>query len=61
MNKVYLYQHGGAGNHGCEAIARSVTKILGIKANLISFRPNDDKKYGLNNVVSNIYSVQNPS
>lgn len=61
MNKVYLYQHGGAGNHGCEAIVRSVTKILGIKANLISFRPNDDKKYGLDSIVNNIYSVQYPS
>lgn len=46
MNKIYLYQHGGAGNHGCEAIVRSVSKILNKKMDLISFRPNDDEKYG---------------
>ena len=28
MNKIYMYAHGGSGNHGCEAIVRSTLKIL---------------------------------
>lgn len=60
MNKIYLYQHGGAGNHGCEAIVRSVSKILNKKMDLISFRPNDDEKYGLGEIVNNIYPVEYP-
>lgn len=60
MNKVYLYQHGGAGNHGCEAIVRAVSKILDKRMDLISFRPNDDKKYGLDEIVNNIYPVEYP-
>ena len=26
MNKIYMYAHGGSGNHGCEAIVRSTLK-----------------------------------
>ena len=43
MQRVFLYAHGGAGNHGCEAIVRSTVKIF--KENgfgeisLISSRP----------------------
>lgn len=61
MNEIFLYQHGGAGNHGCEAIVRSVIKIMDKKINLISFRPNDDKKYGIDKIVDNLYSVKYPS
>lgn len=61
MNEIFLYQHGGAGNHGCEAIVRSVIKIMDKKINLISFRPNDDKKYGIDKIVNNLYSVKYPS
>ena len=28
MQRVFLYAHGGAGNHGCEAIVRSTVKIF---------------------------------
>lgn len=31
------------------------------KINLISFRPNDDKKYGIDKIVDNLYSVKYPS
>lgn len=59
MNKKYIfYHHGGSGNHGCEAIVRSVVKILGKECDLISFRPEDDYKYGLDKVVSSIYKVK---
>ena len=59
MNKEYvLYHHGGSGNHGCEAIVRSFAKILGKQPQLISFRPEDDYKYGINMVVSSINKVR---
>ena len=59
MEKRYIfYHHGGSGNHGCEAIVRSVVKILGKHVELISFRPEDDYKYGLDKVVSSIHKVK---
>ena len=54
MQRVFLYAHGGAGNHGCEAIVRSTVKIF--KENgfgeisLISSRPEEDKYYGLDTI-----------
>ncbi len=59
MDKKYIfYHHGGSGNHGCEAIVRSAVKILGKQVDLISFRPEDDFKYGLDKCVSSIYRVK---
>ena len=41
--KVFLYPHGGSGNHGCEAIVRSTAMILeGVRMNLYSMRPKQD-------------------
>lgn len=54
MNEIFLYQHGWAGNHGCEAFVRSVIKIMDKKINIISFRPNDDKKYGIDKIADNL-------
>lgn len=49
MSHIYLYAHGGSGNHGCEAIVRSTVKILNRKdITLISSNPEEDFKYGLN-------------
>ena len=28
MSNIYLYAHGGSGNHGCEAIVRSTLDLL---------------------------------
>lgn len=54
MKKVYMYAHGGSGNHGCEAIVRSTVKILKKmgyeKITLISARPEEDLKYGIGQV-----------
>lgn len=47
---VNLYYHGGSQNHGCEAIVRSTAKLFG-NAVLWSFAPDQDKKYGINNIV----------
>lgn len=53
MAKIFLYAHGGSGNHGCEAIVRSTVKILNQKdITLISSKPEEDVKYGLNGLCS---------
>lgn len=52
--KVFMYAHGGSGNHGCEAIVRSSLKILGgafdEKPMLISSKPDEDKKYDIDKI-----------
>lgn len=51
-DKILLYAHAGSGNHGCEAIVRSVCEILGNdnKPVLISNDVEEDRKYGLGDV-----------
>lgn len=54
MKKIYLYAHGGSGNHGCEAIVRSTIKVikdLGFdKIILLSSNPEEDKLYGVDQI-----------
>lgn len=51
--KVFLYPHGGSGNHGCEAIVRSTAMILeGVRMNLYSMRPEQDMAVKLNEICS---------
>ncbi len=45
MNKIYMYAHGGSGNHGCEAIVRSTCNMLDGEKILISERPEEDAYY----------------
>ncbi len=47
--KIVLAPHGGSGNHGCEAIVRSTSAILGpgIDIELFSDAPAEDAAYGL--------------
>lgn len=54
MQKIALYAHGGSMNHGCEAIVRSLIKVLGLTPNdvLLSNHPEEDRKYGLQNLIS---------
>lgn len=49
---INLYYHGGSANHGCEAIVRSTSKLLGTKLFLWSTAPDTDCAYGLDNMVS---------
>lgn len=56
MKDFILYGHGGSGNHGCEAIVRSVIKIIkhhcvDSKFSLMTTRGYDDEIYGINNLV----------
>ena len=63
MKKIFLYGHNGSGNHGCEAIVRSTSKILkdefkDINITLASGNVDEDRKYGLDEVV-NLVSEKN--
>lgn len=63
MKNVFLYAHGGSGNHGCEAIVRSTLGILSHKdkfhCTLISKAPEEDAKYGIDQLCT-IMQEQNP-
>lgn len=49
MKKIMLYNHGGFGNRGCEAIVRSTTALFGSQAelSLASATPDYDREMGL--------------
>ena len=49
---LYLYYHGGSANHGCEALVRSTRKVLGREAVLLTSAPEEDLRYGLDQVVT---------
>ena len=56
MKKFFLYGHNGSGNHGCEAIVRSTCKILregfgNVDITLASGNTNEDRAYGVNEVI----------
>lgn len=62
MSKIYLYGHGGSGNHGCEAIVRATLKLLeGVDREkvLVSTRPEEDQHYGLSQLCT-VLREQNP-
>jgi hypothetical protein len=51
MKRIFLYAHGGSGNHGCEAIVRATGKMLDeYELKLISANPEEDRSYGLDAV-----------
>lgn len=54
MTKNILFAHGGSGNHGCEAIVRSLTGLCGFSTDdlLLSEAPQEDCEYGIDNVLS---------
>lgn len=51
MRKLAMYYHAGSKNHGCEAIVRSTSKILGENLVLYSSNPDEDYAYELNQIV----------
>lgn len=46
-----MYYHAGSGNHGCEAIVRATNKILGKNLTLFSACPEEDRSYGIHQIV----------
>ena len=49
---IYLWGHAGSGNHGCEAIVRTTVKMLESPAVLATAAPEEDRRYGLEEVVT---------
>lgn len=51
MKNYFLYDHGGSGNHGCEALVRTSIRLMGdSKPVLFSENPKEDIKYGIDEV-----------
>lgn len=48
---IKMFIHNGSGNHGCEAIIRSTAKMFEDRVMLYSSDPDDDIRYGVENVV----------
>lgn len=61
MKKKIFYAHAGSGNHGCEAIVRSSSKILGNDIILYSINAEQDVYYGTDDVVDTIVPDENIS
>ena len=66
MKKIVIYGHGGSHNHGCEALVRTTTNI--IKENikdayvvLYSNHPENDYKWGVNEVVDEVRKMPEAS
>lgn len=53
MNRYLFFANGSSGNHGCEAIARSMDKILDAKhtVSVLSNNIVEDNRYGLNKLL----------
>ena len=54
----HFYAHAGSGNHGCEAIVRTSAALLDHPIILHSVRPEQDRQYGLDEVVSATHQDQ---
>ena len=59
-NNIFLFGHGGSGNHGCEAIVRSTLRILSETLSLqdcilFSDKIDQEKKYG----ISDLCNIEN--
>ena len=51
---VIMYFHGGAGNHGCEALVRTICESIDGKKVLLSYNPYEDSDFGLQECVDTI-------
>ncbi len=49
-NKYLMYMHAGSANHGCEAIVRSLSAILGGRSAVLSNNPAEDEAAGLGDI-----------
>lgn len=54
MNKIIIYNHGGSENHGCEALVRTVLKLIDFnnKNVLLTESPQQDIRYKVNEIIS---------
>lgn len=50
-----LYFHGGSGNHGCEALVRTIIEVNKLDNVLLySYRPFEDEKWGIDKITNDI-------
>lgn len=50
--RYVLYNHIGSGNHGCEALVRTISSLLGEdKTCLLSEFVGEEEKYGINQII----------
>lgn len=66
MKNIVLYGHGSSHNHGCEALVRTITKVIRESysdANIILYSniPENDYKWGINEVVDEIRKMPKAS
>ena len=49
MSTYFIYNHGGSGNHGCEALVRTVLNLFqdGERLTVLSESPQQDLRYGI--------------
>ena len=49
MNRYFIYNHGGSGNHGCEALVRTVLNLFQQEQPIpvLSESPQQDLRYGI--------------
>lgn len=54
MSEYFIYNHGGSGNHGCEALVRTAAKLFGTEQPIavLSEAPQQDMRYGLDEQMS---------
>ena len=53
MADFFIYNHGGSGNHGCEALVRTAAKLFGTEQPMavLSEAPQQDMRYGVDELV----------
>ncbi len=52
MKEVFLYSHGGSENHGCEALVRTTSRIIGSQVKRVfSLYPEQDIKYNIDEII----------
>ncbi len=50
QNKVVLYAHAGSGNHGCEALANTICKLVDYPVRLVTNSVEEDERYSLQGI-----------
>lgn len=53
MSEYFIFNHGGSGNHGCEALVRTTARLFGTdqRVQVLSESPQQDLRYGVDELV----------
>lgn len=54
MSKIFLYNHGGSGNHGCEALVRTISAFFSknTRLSVLSEMPQQDYYYNMERIIN---------